>query len=750
MRTESEDLECLLRKLEGMPLALAQAGAYIRQTNITLQEYLGYYDKTWDDLIAEQDSYPLQEYAQRSQRSMLTTWKISYEQAESQNREAATLLKLWAYLDPKDIWYELIACAGQLEPQIDIPEWLSTLAKNSLKFRGALGLLKKYSLINDGDNHNYYMHAVLHSWCRHLVYKSTRSEAFPELAASIVTQMLPGDNDKDHGALWRRLFPHGQQLLYYLRLGTAWRLSRLPLGAYEKAAKLFSCNQAYEEAAEVLRHALIEKENTYGKDHPKTIDTIHQLAHSYDKLGKHEESQQLSERTLPVYERLLVLQSGQPAAIVEAMTCSLVSIGVNYNRQNKLEDAEIMYKRALALSKQHQVMFHNSMLKPSLHLGELYVAQGRLEEAKTMFSRTLSVCRKVWGLEHRFTLGLLARISEIFHYDIGKILNAKAIFDRAAAGFNEIILDDDHPLLKIASREAQLLKRQGKLGQAEELAKRVLLKNEERMGPEHPDTLQATFELASLYGYQDNSSPEAMAIFEQLITKIGQTSSGLHDHLLLKVKSFLGYLYANDLHMLSKAEELFEEVITGREKLLGPSHSHTLKAVYNLGVVYRRQERDIRVAEVRRRIVLACKKTIEIERAARFLRVVPRHAPGDFSPTSRNIMLDGDYRLVASCEDVDGSWLKSSISLNNVLENQGGQFAWKIGGDFLATARKIRLKDGAILAAELADEHGAWKDASIHLDERITNHNGELTYVLTDSKSGPATSLLVAEHTNRI
>ncbi|KAI4725654.1 purine and uridine phosphorylase [Aureobasidium sp. EXF-10728] len=653
-RGELKDLESLLRKLEG------------------------HYDKTWDDLIAEQDSYPLQQYAQRSQRSMLTTWKISYEQVESQNREAATLLKLWAYLDPKDIWYELIACAVRLEPEIDLPEWLSTLA-------------------ND-------------------MCKSTTSEAFPELAASIVTQMLPGDNDKDHGALWRR--------------------------AYEKAAELFSCNQAYEEAAEVLRHALIEKENTYGKGHPKTMYTVHQLAHSYGKLGKHEESQQLSERTLPVYERLLDLQSGQQAAIVEAMTCSLVDIGVNYIRQNKLEAAEIMYKRALALSEQYQVMFHNSALKPALLLGELYVNQARLEEAKTMFTRALFFCFKVWGQEHRYTLGLVGRISDIFHFDIGKILNAKAISDRAAAGFDEIIFDDDHPLIEIASQEAQLLKRQGKLAQAEELAKRVLSENEERMGPEHPDTLKAAFELASLYGYQDNRLQEAITMFERLLSKLGQASD-LHDHLSLKAKSFLGCLYAHNLHMLSKAEELFQGVITGREKLLGPSHSHTLKAVYNLGVVYRRQEREVRAAEMRQRILLACYNTLKSEQAARVLRVVPRRAPGEFSTTSRNIMLDGDHRLVASCEGVDGSWLQSSISLNNILENQGGLFTWKIGGNFVATARKIRLKDGAILAAELADEHGAWKDASVHLDERITNHNGELTFVTTDSESGPATSLLV-------
>lgn len=85
---KSTDLENLLEKLEGMPLALAQAGSYIRHTNISIREYLDYYNSTWDDLITEQDSYPLQEYAQRS---MLTTWRISYQQVESEQRSSHTI-----------------------------------------------------------------------------------------------------------------------------------------------------------------------------------------------------------------------------------------------------------------------------------------------------------------------------------------------------------------------------------------------------------------------------------------------------------------------------------------------------------------------------------------------------------------------------------------------------------------------------------------------------------------------------------
>ncbi|KAI4737146.1 purine and uridine phosphorylase [Aureobasidium sp. EXF-12298] len=354
-RDESKDLERLVQKLEGMPLALAQAGAYIRHTNTGLSEYLDYYDSTWEDLIKAQDSYPLQEYAQGSQRSMLTTWKISYQQVESESLEAATLLKLWAFLDPKDLWYELIACVIQLESKIDIPEWLSTLAKNRLKFRGALGLLKKYSLVNNGrDNDNYSMHAVLHSWCRHLACMSSTSEALLELAVNVVTQMTPYDDDKGCGALWKRLLPHGQQLLYQLRLGTTWTTLDVSPREYVDLASLFDWNRVFEEAVELLEHALEKGKKIFGEDHLRTLDIAGRLIGAYYHSNKHAEVQQLAEHCLGVCENLLISDPGRSRAILREMKWALYHLGVNYRQQMRLEDAEGMFKRAIALSEQQQ------------------------------------------------------------------------------------------------------------------------------------------------------------------------------------------------------------------------------------------------------------------------------------------------------------------------------------------------------------------------------------------------------------
>jgi hypothetical protein len=88
-RVEYADAGPLLEKLGGLPLALVQAGAYIGVTSLTVKEYITHYEKTWDKLMEYQDRYPLQEHAERS---VLTTWKMSYKQVRTVKPEAARLL----------------------------------------------------------------------------------------------------------------------------------------------------------------------------------------------------------------------------------------------------------------------------------------------------------------------------------------------------------------------------------------------------------------------------------------------------------------------------------------------------------------------------------------------------------------------------------------------------------------------------------------------------------------------------------
>jgi tetratricopeptide (TPR) repeat protein len=695
-----------------MPLALAQAGAYIRQTNITVHEYLEYYDSTWEDLIEEQDSYPLLEYAQRS---MLTTWTISYQQVERQNVGAAKLLKLWAYFDPKDVWYELLACAIDLQSQIEIPEWLSTLVKSRLKFRSAFGLLKKYSLVNDEtDTASYSMHAVLHSWCRHISSMSSIGESLPELAVSIVAQMVPEEHDESCWVLSRRLLPHGQQLLSYLRLGTAWKLSHIPAGVYEKSAKLFEHNKAYEETAELLQRAIEEKERYLGQDDVSTLDAFRKLARIYYKMNRNEDPmlERFYERSLAGCEKALGLDPTNSTDVSERMS------------------------KILLACEQPSDGIRKTLLDLFWVLSMVCFGQERFAKAEMVFQLTLAESQNLY-YEHEGRVTALSKQSSKVYNAIDRLTDGKEMASRTAAAYDETVA------MKYNLTLEDML-RQGKHAEAEveveaeaeaeaEIKVNRLAEVEKVFAAEHISALRADYQLAMSYAGQANKLQEATTLYEQMIPRFTEIF-GLDNDATQSVIQTLGILYRDKLGMLSEAEELFKQNLGTSERLCGSGHTETLVAFQNLAHVYRLQGDKTREVEMRRRLLVACENTFGVEHqqtvdAALYLGVALRRSHGFFSLSSRNIKLDGDYNLVASCGGGDGSWNQSTISLNDILENVCGQFSWGGNGNFVATARNIKLRcNGRLLVADLGDGYGGWNHATVRLDENIENSRGKLRF----------------------
>src|SRR5450432_977948 len=93
----------LAKKLDGLPLALAIAGAYLDQVAISFSDYLRLYKESWAKL--QKTSPELSSY---EDRTLYSTWQISFDHVEQQNGLSAQLLRLWAYFDNQDLWFELL------------------------------------------------------------------------------------------------------------------------------------------------------------------------------------------------------------------------------------------------------------------------------------------------------------------------------------------------------------------------------------------------------------------------------------------------------------------------------------------------------------------------------------------------------------------------------------------------------------------------------------------------------------------
>ena len=145
-----------MERLAGLPLALVTAGAYLHKNTITFQQYLEAYENRWE--VDPRRSLRLQEYRDRT---LYTTWNLSFIRLETEDPDAAHMLKLLAYFDNQDIWYELLD-AGMGE---DSPIWLRQSVTDQISFESVMRTLVDYCLVDvQSTTQSYSMHSCVHDW----------------------------------------------------------------------------------------------------------------------------------------------------------------------------------------------------------------------------------------------------------------------------------------------------------------------------------------------------------------------------------------------------------------------------------------------------------------------------------------------------------------------------------------------------------------------------------------------------------
>ncbi len=137
--------------MDGLPLALDQAGAYIKETPCTLVEYLDLYRARNTDLLKE----PREDAAYPD--SVATTWSLSFEKVSQANPAATELLHLLAFLYPEAIPEEIVT-----EASVHMGTVLGPVATNTLQFDSALKEILRFSLVyRDPDTQTLTIHRLV-------------------------------------------------------------------------------------------------------------------------------------------------------------------------------------------------------------------------------------------------------------------------------------------------------------------------------------------------------------------------------------------------------------------------------------------------------------------------------------------------------------------------------------------------------------------------------------------------------------
>ena len=338
--------------------------------------------------------------------------------------------------------------------------------------------------------------------------------------------------------------------------------------AYESAGRL-------EQAIDLYEQNLIDSARVLGPDHPDTLTSRGNLALTYQDAGRLEQAIELHERNLA--EALRILGPDRPYTLT-----SRGNLAGAYRSAGRLEQAIDLFEQNLIDSARVLGPDHPDTLTSRGNLAGAYLSAGRLEQAIPLFEQNLADRARVLGPDHPDTLTSRGNLAGAY-LSAGRLEQAIPLFEQNLAD-TERILGPDHPdTLTSRGGLAGAYLSAGRLEQAIPLFEQNLADTERILGPDHPNTLTAWDNLAHAH-WSAGRLEQTIDLLKQNLADRERILGPDHPNTLAS-RNNLALAY-QDAGRLKQAIDLHERTLADCERLLGPDHPDTLTSRGNLASAY--------------------------------------------------------------------------------------------------------------------------------------------------------------------
>jgi CHAT domain-containing protein/tetratricopeptide (TPR) repeat protein len=262
------------------------------------------------------------------------------------------------------------------------------------------------------------------------------------------------------------------------------------LEALEAQAEFFIRHERHAEALLVVDRLYAGRAALLGADDPKTIEALLAVAAEHGMTGDYAAAEPLWVQALERAER--VLGREHPVTLM-----AVNNLGVLRNEQGRGDEAEPLLQRALAARERVLGQDHDETLDTLTALSTVYRNQGRFDEAEPLLRRVLAVRERTQGAAHPMTIYAMNGLATVLNLR-EDFTQSEALFERAEA--QAAPLGPDHPhLFDALDGRVYAMLMNGRMAEAEPLARRALAGRERVQGPVHPGTLRSLGMLANIY-----------------------------------------------------------------------------------------------------------------------------------------------------------------------------------------------------------------------------------------------------------
>ncbi|KAH0602895.1 uncharacterized protein H6S33_008545 [Morchella sextelata] len=434
---ETSAAEEVAKRLGSLPLAIDQAGTYIAARQITFQKYLSLYERNFKNIMKEKLLSTAWAYRDKT---IITTWEVSFEAIKAENEEAADLLLICAFISNQDIWED------------NLNRGMGWDAHSGRRLLDALNLLFSYSLAHRKANREcFHIHPIVHRWALERLGDKERAQETTEVSAllgralsrtgyrttsqwkyeerisphiehfrehiEIYLTTLPPETKYLSGILWMVEFYHdwkrhqsAEGLLLYMLEGCKETLA-VDDPNTQHIMNLLGVSYRYrglvEKAKGLLTHVLETRKRLLGDEHVNTLNTAHELFILYRDEGQLDEAEVIGMQVLEARKRILGNEN-------KATLMSLGELAILYELQGRSAEAETLHLQALDISTRTLGEENPDTLTVLHDLSHLYVSQGRLEEAETLLLQVIEAASQTLGKEYPSTLHSMHLLAEVY------------------------------------------------------------------------------------------------------------------------------------------------------------------------------------------------------------------------------------------------------------------------------------------------------------------------------------------------
>ncbi|MCZ7400388.1 MAG: FxSxx-COOH system tetratricopeptide repeat protein [Candidatus Methanoperedens sp.] len=496
--SEKEDANKLAEDLGDLPLALEQAGAYIKETKVPLTKYTELFQSKHEELWRNQRSPP--EYKDKID----TTWNLAIDQIRAKEPNAANLLNLCAFFAPDDIPLKLFSDEKKYFPDS------IAVAATDLEINEAIKALRRYSLLTVSNN-ALSIHRLVQTVVRDNLEERDKN-IWTETALRIISNAFPIKSDDPESIYMQtwldcsRLLPHALAASKHAEILEV--APGLTSNILNQAGSYLREISDLKKAKELHEKALKLAENFYGEKHHRVAICLENLGRVLRDLGELKAAKEHYEKALKIYEPFYDPKKHPHIAICED------GLGRVLFEMNELTAAKEHFERALKIDE----FIHQNDSKVAIRLnniGTVLRNQGKLEAAKEHYEKAIKIDKASYDIGHPYFAIRLNNIGTVLHdqgepkaavehyekaikideafygpdninittslnnlgcalLDIGDPKGAKVNFERALK-ILEKVYDPDHPeIAKLSCNLGFLLLKEGDIKGAKEHFERAM------------------------------------------------------------------------------------------------------------------------------------------------------------------------------------------------------------------------------------------------------------------------------------